>query len=208
MRTRITKFICVAAVCILVIWALIYCVHALPIHKIRRYAEKVQEPFYTLVVNGQIVEHAHTVHFDRYCFSGDGQQEGYHDGRIEIPLLTVLRAMGATLREEENGTHYIEYNGEGYVLVPEQQAIYPAGTDLAENFTSNNQQQWDERNLLLIWSEKADGYFREDHGEYIVDLGSLHKLALQWDVTFDFDYERGIVWFHSDSSKDNSLPGH
>lgn len=208
MKNNITKLVCVGAVCILLLWVAIYSVHALPLHRIRRYAEKVQEPFYTLVVNGQIVEHTHTVHLDRYYFSVDGLREGYNDGRIEIPLLTVLDAMGATFSEEEHGALLIEYGGEGYVLVPGRQAMYPEGTDLSEDFTASNQQQWDERNLLLIWPEKINGYFREDHGEYIVDLGSLHKLALQWNFTFDFDCERGIVSFYSNSSKDNSPPGH
>ena len=208
MKNSIVKLVCVGSACILLLCVAIYSMHILPRHRLRRYAEKVREPFYTLVVNGKIVEHTHTVHFDRYSVSSDGLWEGYMDGRVEVPLLTVLNAMGATCSQEECGSIVIEYGGERYILVPERQAIYPEGTDLLEDFTASNQQQWDERNLLLIWDEKTNGYFREDHGEYIVDLGSLHKLALQWKFTFDFDCERGIVSFYSNSSKDNSPPAH
>lgn len=208
MKNKITKFVCVGITCVLLLSIVVFGVKVLRLHRIRLYAEKIHEPLYTLVVDGQIIEHTHTVQFDRYRFSVNGQLEGYDDGRIEIPLLTVLGAMGAELIEKEQGTLLIEFNGKGYVLVPERQAMYPDGTDLSEGFSPSNQQQRDQRNLLLIWPEKAGGYFREDHGEYIVDLGSLHNLALLWDFSFDFDSERGIVFFYSNASKANSLPGH
>jgi hypothetical protein len=207
MKAKITKLVCASVTCVLLLSIAIHSVHALRLQCVRRYAEKIREPFYTLVVNGRIVEHTHTVHFDRYHFSTEGFWDGYDDGRIEIPLLTVLGAMGAEYRNVESGVLLIEYDGEGYFLIPEKQAMYPEGTELTETFATSNQ-QWDERNLLLIGFEKANGYFREDHGEYIVDLGSLHKLALLWDFTFDFDCERGIVFFYSDASKANRLPGH
>ena len=204
MKNKTIKRICAGITCIVVLSIVICCVKLLNLLRIRWYAEDIQEPFYTLVVNGQIIEHTYPVQFDRYYLSDVGLFEGYDDGRIEIPLLTVLGAMGAEYRKDENGVVIIEYGDNEYYLMPEKQAMYLDGTVLSDH----SAQQWDEQNLLLIWPEKKNGYFLENQGEYIVDLGSLHKLALLWDFTFDFDSERGIVYLSSNNAKFGSLPGH
>lgn len=203
MKNNITKCICIGIICILILSLVICGLELLQLHKILRYAESKQEPSYTLIVNGQIVEHPYAVQFDRYRLSADGLFEGYDDGRIEIPLLTVLGAMGAEYREHENGVVFIEYGDNECYLIPEKHALYPESIAPSEDST-----QWDSENLLLVWPEKQNGYFREDQGEYIVDLGSLHQLALLWEFSFECDYERGIVFLYTNAAKANSLPGH
>jgi hypothetical protein len=191
-------------VCILFIESVFIVAHVVHLHRIKRHAEGVSEPCYTLVVDGKIIEHPYTVYFDRYRYDTNSQRIGYDDGRIEIPLLTVLAAIGASY-DEEPGVISIEYFGKKYVFLPEKQAIYPADTEetlLTAPFSSHT--QWDEHNLLLLWAEKENNIFREDRGEYIVDLSSLHKLALYMDFSFDFDCERGIVYFYSGNSKNVS----
>ena len=197
MKNRIIKLLFAGIACCLLVWILMISVQAMQLRRIKRYAENVMEPFYTLVIDGKIIEHTHMVHFDRYCVSTAGVREGYDDGRIEIPLLIVLDAIGAEYCEEESGTILIEYDNQEYLFIPAKQAIYPKGTNLSDTLSENNSQKWYERNLLLIWPEKKNGYFREDQGEYIVDLASLQKLASLWNFTFDFDSERGIVFVYS-----------
>jgi hypothetical protein len=195
MFKRILRLAGIGTVGILLIWLLLACMHTLHLY---RHAKEVPEPLYTLVVNGKIIQHPYAVRFDRYDFDVNGQWIGYDDGQIEIPLLTVLDAMGAEVSENKTGEIYIEYSGKKYIFLPSKRAIYPVYTDgIFLKEPSTNQTQWDECNLLLLWSEKEGYIFREDHGEYIVDLSSLHKLTLYMNFTFDFDLDRGIVYFDS-----------
>jgi len=121
---------------------------------------------------------------------------GYEDGRVEVPLLTVFTAMGAKCENAENGMVNITYRGKEYVLVPERQALLDKKT--LENALNADSDEWIGYNYLLIWPEQEGAYFREDHGEYIVDIGSLHKLCVTLDFTFEVDQERGIVFFFSE----------
>lgn len=195
MIKRTLRLTSIGAVGILLIWALFACKHTLHLY---RHAKEVPEPLYTLVVNKEIIHHPYIVHFDRYDFDVNGQWIGYDDGQIEIPLLTVLDAMGAEISEQKIGEICIEYSGKKYIFLPSKQAIYPLDTDVIFlREASADQTQWNKRNLLLLWSDKEGYIFREDNGEYIVDLGCLHKLALEMNFTFDFDLDRGIVYFNS-----------
>lgn len=216
MRRKIIRLLCMAVLAVLLAWLVISYAQMQRLHNIWRYAEDVMEPSYTLVVNGEIIQHTYTVHWDRYRYDGaSGLQEEYYNGDIEIPILTVLTAMGAKCSKEDNGLVLIEYSGEEYYLMPEMKAIYPADaegsfhTDTSVDTLAPNQQEWG--NLLLIWPETSKGYFYEECGEYIVDLSSLHLLALSMDFTFDFDREKGIVYFSSEAASPIGwlpLPGH
>ena len=195
MIRKILKLLNIGVVVVLLIWVVFTSVRTIHLY---RHANTVLEPLYTLVVNGEIIQHPYVVHMDRYDFDVNGQWIGYDDGQIEIPLLTVLDAMGAEINENKTGEFIIEYSAKEYIFLPSKQAIYPFDTDgifLTE--PSTNPTQWDEHNLLLLWPEKEGYIFREDHGEYIVDLGSLQKLKFYMNFTFDFDLDRGIVYFQS-----------
>jgi hypothetical protein len=195
MTKRILRLAGIGTVGILLMWVLFVYIHTLYLY---RHAKEVPEPLYTLVVNGKIIQHPYAVHFDRYDFDVNGQWIGYDDGQIEIPLLTVFNAMGAGISENKTGEFIIEYSGKEYIFLPSKQAIYPLDTNgILLTEPSDNHLQWDESNLLLLWPEKEGYIFREDHGEYIVDLGSLQKLKFYMNFTFDFDLDRGIVYFDS-----------
>lgn len=199
---KITKYLCIFLSSVLLVLLAIFFWFFLCNRSVQQYAKGVEEPFYTLVVNGKVVHHTYAVRFDRYgyCSAEDLQEE--HDGRIEIPLLTVFDALGATCSKGEDGLILIECHSNKYILVPQRQAIFPitdhvSGDDpLPESITGIP----DTSNLLLTWSGNENGYFREEQEEYIVDLSSLHALALSMEFTFHFDSKMGIVYFESNSA--------
>lgn len=198
MRKRY-KLLCIIIVVIVLIWAAINIVEAVQYYKIKQYAQKIPEPFYTLVVDGKIIQHPYTVHFDRMTWTEDGFV-GREDGRAEIPLLTVLCAMGAECTEMDNAVVHIEYRDAEYFLVPQRQGLYTA--DAFRSLSSSgdlpdSQETWNERNLLLLSNGDADSCPREECGEYIVQLGHLHMLTMYMGFTFTFDEELGIVFFSS-----------
>lgn len=202
---KIVKILCIGILCVLFVWIATNGVHALRFHNIRQHAKEVREPLYTLVVDGKIIHHTYTVCFDRCHDDPANNSREENTGRIEIPLLTVLNALGASCTEKENGMVLIEYLGKEYFLIPEKQAIIFAAEDalpedLSPDSITDAPKKSNTQNLLLIWPEKANGYFRKEQGEYIVDLSSLHQLALCMDFTFDFDCEIGAVYFYSSAA--------
>lgn len=191
----------------MVVWLAKVCMDMAELNVIRQQAAEVDEPYYTLVVNGKVINHNYNVTFDRFDYDADKKQfYGWENGVTEIPLFTVLSAMGADTTWQENGNAIIDYSGCTYIFSPDMQGLYPLETYeelLAELQTESHGETTipiepgEAGNLLLIWPEKPGYCFRREEGEYIVSLGSVHLLALRMDFTFDVDYVRGIVFFTS-----------
>lgn len=170
--------------------------HSVRIYNIRQQALKVQEPFYTLVVNNEIIRHEFDVSFDRFIYDSDtGQFLGIEDESAEIPLFTVLTAMGAEVCWNNDDMATILYSEETLFFIPSKQFLCYADRNGLDTIALANEMN-DGENLLLIHSKTGEE-LRSENGEYIVDLGCLHKLALCLGFRFTTDYRRGIIYFFS-----------
>ena len=176
-------------------------------NRLVEHAKTVEEPHYTLAVNGKIIEHDFDVRFDRCTYDEEAEAWiGYEDGCAEVPLLTVLTAMGAELTWQDDGTAVLVINDMHYRFVPEYQAIYFTPTEESKLFGSPDDYKSRTDSGLLIMHD--GDCFRYENGEYIVDLGSLHALAIEWDFTWEMSESLGIVNFVYPNPDRSGLPAH
>lgn len=171
-------------------------IHATRMFNIRQHASKVQEPLYTLVVNTTIIHHDFEISFDRFTYdSKTGQFIGKEDECAEIPLFTVLTAMGAEVCWSNDDMVTILYSGEKFLFFPGKQLLCAVDRNCVDTIALAKEMN-DEENLLLIHPETVEE-LRRENDEYIVDLGCLHKLALYMGFSFTTDHQRGIIYFSS-----------
>lgn len=165
----------------------------LKLNAIRREAETVEEPGYTLVVNGEIVHHDYSVRFDRMLYDpGSGQFSGVVDGVIEVPLFTVFTALGAEITRPDEDLLIVACDGQTYVASYPIFSLVPLERYEEHISGSEDRDAWDTWNLLLPGNE-----IRCENGEWIVNLAALHRLALDMNVSFEPDFRRGILFITS-----------
>ena len=186
-------------ICILaavgVVWHI--CVDAVQLHKIELYASKVEEPAYTLVVNGKIIHHNYMASFDRFHTDPDTNELcGWEDGRINVPLLTVLSALGADVKWEGKDRAVINYAGESLVFLPEYEAVFPYAvyTGITTGQIAK-ERALNESNLIILPDDRTADFVRIEDNECLLQLGGCHLLAMHLGFTFECDFEQGILYF-------------
>lgn len=195
------KIMIAAIVFAAVMWSIIaVCLKLAGLHNIYQYASGIEEPAYTLVVNGKIIEHDYDVSFDRFYSDPDtGELVGYIHGDTEVPLLTVLAAMGAEISWVTDNIAEIRYAGQTYVLLPLHKAILSESR--YRELTAQVGQipaDYDLDNYDILLHTESENACRWDGGEFILPLGHLHLLAMGMGFEFQCHYERGILFFTTD----------
>ena len=187
-------------ICILVVaggGALLVCIDVVQLHKIELHASTVEEPAYTLVVNRKIIHHNYTASFDRFYTDPDTHKlVGLEDSIIEVPLLTVLAALGADVNWEGKERAEISYAGELLVFLPEYDAIFPYDvyTGIAAGQISI-ESALNESNLIVLPDDRTADFVRMEDNECLLQLGGWHLLSMHLAFTFECDFERGILYF-------------
>ena len=199
MKTKLSALLLVITLILVASVVLHICIDVVQLHRIELSASKIEEPAYTLVVNGDIIHHNYTASFDRFYTDGDTHElSGFEHGEVEVPLLTVLAAIGADITWVSEDVAKICYAEKVFVFLPEYAAIFPNET--YANITEaqlSMEEALNSRNLIILPDNRPDDFIRMENGEYLLQLGGWHLLAMSLDFTFKCDYERGILFFIS-----------